>query len=230
MIVTGAQAASYVQFGCGFCAPQEWINFDASPAARFERMPLVGKLYTFNADRFPPNVRYGDICRGLPVADGSCRGLYASHVLEHLTLEDLRWALRESFRMLEPGGVLRVVVPDLELYARRYVSALDQGEVEACSNFMRRTGLGQGNRRMSPMRVLRDFIGGSHHRWMWDYPGLKGELEKVGFVDVRRAQFNDSEDEMFKLVEDQSRFVDACAVEARRPPSAVPAQASSKAA
>ncbi|MQP68452.1 hypothetical protein GE253_24335 [Niveispirillum sp. SYP-B3756] len=60
----------FVQYGCGWTAPPGWHNFDASPTLRFERLPLVGRLYSKNGRRFPDNVRYGDIVRGLPLAPG----------------------------------------------------------------------------------------------------------------------------------------------------------------
>ncbi|MCP5113600.1 MAG: hypothetical protein GY953_22435, partial [bacterium] len=50
----------YVHYGCHFTAPDGWLNFDASPTLRFERFPILGRLYTKNESRFPPNVRYGD--------------------------------------------------------------------------------------------------------------------------------------------------------------------------
>src|SRR5687767_6441655 len=108
----------YVQFGCGLSAPDGWLNFDSSPTLRAQRLPLIGSAIARASDtRFPEAVRYGDIVTGLPVADGSCKGVYASHVLEHLALEDMRTALRNTWKILEPGGVFRLVVPDLELMA-----------------------------------------------------------------------------------------------------------------
>ena len=71
---------------------------------------------------FPANVEYGDIVKGLPVPTGSCRGIYSSHVLEHLALNDLRKALRETHRLLAEGGTFRLVVPDLEHEARTYLA------------------------------------------------------------------------------------------------------------
>jgi len=55
----------YVQYGCGWSAPINWRNFDASPTLRFERIPIVGRFYTKNASRFPRNVEFGDIVCGL---------------------------------------------------------------------------------------------------------------------------------------------------------------------
>src|ERR1700676_1642106 len=87
--------SGYVQYGCGWVAPEEWTNFDASLTLKWERIPILGR-YTKNARHFPANVRFGDIVRGLPLGEESCRGVYASHVLEHFTLEDFHDALENS--------------------------------------------------------------------------------------------------------------------------------------
>lgn len=206
----------YVQYGCAFSAPPGWVNFDSSPTMRFERLPVLGRVYTKNNRRFPPEVRYGDVVAGLPVESGSCRGVYASHVLEHLCLEDCRAALRETLRILAPGGIFRLVVPDLQVYAERYLDAAGAGDAAASIRFMERTGLGVQFRSRTPMGMARRLLGNSAHQWMWDEASLRAELEGTGFTAVRRAQLGDSEDPMFELAESPARFVDACAMEARR--------------
>lgn len=207
----------YVQYGCGFCAPDGWVNFDASPTLRFERLPIVGRLYTKNRQRFPSNVQYGDVTRGLPVPSASCRGVYASHVLEHLALEDFERALAETFRILAPGGIFRCVVPDLRIAANRYVEAAAAGRADAAIEFMRVTGLGVERRPRGLGGALVEWLGNSRHLWMWDFDSLRAALARHGFVAIRRAQFGDADDPAFRLVEEASRFVDACAVEARKP-------------
>ena len=57
----------YVHYGCHHCAPVEWLNFDASPTLRLERLPVIGRLVRKNAGRFPSNILYGDIVSGLYV-------------------------------------------------------------------------------------------------------------------------------------------------------------------
>src|SRR5687767_11842143 len=96
----------YVQYGCGMCCPESWVNFDASPTLRMQRIPVLGKLAP--GPRFPKAVRYGDIVKGLPVADASCDGMYCQHVLEHLSLADCRAALRNTLRALKPGHIFRL--------------------------------------------------------------------------------------------------------------------------
>src|SRR5262249_14688069 len=103
----------YVQYGCGFSAGKDWLNFDNSPTLRIERLPAIGTILwktTGNARRFPILVEYGDILKGLPVAANTAKGVYASHVLEHLALNDFKTAIQNTFRMLAPGGVFRLIV------------------------------------------------------------------------------------------------------------------------
>ncbi len=76
---------THVQYGCGHSAPDGWLNYDASFTLRVERFPLGGRFVRKNAQRFPANVSFGDIVKGLPVSDASVDGVYASHVLEHLS-------------------------------------------------------------------------------------------------------------------------------------------------
>jgi SAM-dependent methyltransferase len=213
--VTGA---TYVQYGCGWCAPEQWLNFDASPTLRFERLPLIGKIYTRNARRYPENVRYGDVARGLPLAGSSCLGVYCSHVLEHLSLEAFDRAIAETFRILAPGGIFRLVVPDLEEAAREYLEAVRLGVGTGNSSFMRMTNLGVERRSMNPLSWLSALLGNSRHLWMWDYPSLMAKLAEHGFEQVRRAKFNDCEDPAFRAVENDSRFERACAIQAKKPP------------
>ena len=203
----------YVQYGCGMSGPTGWRNFDSSPTLRFERIPLIGRLYTKNERRFPPTVEVGDIVKGLPLAPESCRVVYCSHVLEHLALEEFRIALRQTAKILEPGGVFRLVVPDLEYYARQYLGA---STPEAAQNFLLETRLGRESRKRSLRGFLGSWLGGGEHLWMWDYRSIRKELADAGFVEIRRAKFGDSPDPMFREVEEVGRWENCLGVECRK--------------
>lgn len=210
----GMKDGRFVQFGSGWSAPPEWRNFDASPTLRFERLPLIGHLYTKNEHRFPSNVEYGDIVKGLPVPRGSCNAVYCSHVLEHLSLADFRTALRNALEMLRPGGIFRLVVPDLEYLTRRYI---EDPSSEASLMFMRNSYLGHETRARGLMGALTAWLGNSKHLWMWDYKSMKPELEKAGFAEVRRASIGDSSEPMFERVEDRIRWENCLGMECKRP-------------
>jgi len=213
----------YLQYGCGQSCPEGWINFDASPTLRLQRLPGIGRLFQRGATVFPAAVRFGDIVQGLPMADGAVRGIYASHVLEHLSYADFWTALDRTFRLLEPGGIFRLVVPDLKIRAQKYLERLEMGQAEANSWFMRSTRLGSESSSRGPVALARSVIGRSTHLWMWDENSLAAALDKTGFVAIRRCRFGDCKDEKFRLVEDAGRFYDAedgveeCAMEAMKP-------------
>jgi Methyltransferase domain len=206
-------ASSYVHYGCLFCAPETWLNFDASPTLRFEQIPVIGRWYTKNDRRFPRNVRYGDIIKGLPVRPGTARALYCSHVLEHLSLKDCRAALRNSFAYLQPGGTFRLVVPDLEALARSYLA---DGDWTAAHRFMRSTTLGFEEREKGLYGLVHSWLGNNRHLWMWDEKALMRELADAGFKEIRRARFGDAQDPRFKDVEDPGRFEGCLALECKR--------------
>ena len=219
-------APVYVQYGCGFSVGKDWLNFDSSPTLRIERLPIVGPALgrmAGNSQRFPDLVKYGDICIGLPVSPNSARGVYASHVLEHLSYRDLGIALQNTFKMLEPGGTFRLIVPDLQERARLYIKEVSNGSPEASANLMRNCHLGLEERPKSILGRLRLLVGGSTHLWMWDEPSMVQQLKLAGFTEIKRCEFGDSTDPMFAQVEDRGRFVDEnlhlreLAIEARKP-------------
>jgi SAM-dependent methyltransferase len=196
----------YVQYGSGFCAPADWVNFDASPTLWFERLPLIGRLVTKNVNRFPPGCRYGDIVKSLPIAAGTADAVYASHVLEHLTREDFRIALRNTFSLLKPGGVFRLIVPDLQWRATEYVARVEAGEQDANSNFLSSCFLGLEEKPRGLLRAAIALFGNSRHLWMWDEPSMRLALTEAGFAQIRRAAFGDNPDPMFARVEAKDRF------------------------
>ncbi|MCS6807665.1 MAG: methyltransferase domain-containing protein [Candidatus Kapabacteria bacterium] len=95
-----------LNIGCGKHFHEAWVNIDLISTS--------------------PHVRAHDVRKGLPYPDNTFDAVYSSHVLEHLTPEAAYAALREQFRVLRPGGIVRVVVPDLENKAREYIRLLEQ--------------------------------------------------------------------------------------------------------
>jgi len=93
-----------VNIGCGVVFHPDWVNLDSAPVA--------------------PSVRACDARGGLPFADASVDVVYHAHMLEHLEADDARKFLAECHRVLRPGGVVRVVVPDLEGIAQVYLREL----------------------------------------------------------------------------------------------------------
>lgn len=94
----------YLNLGCGSRYHPEWLNIDLHAVAR--------------------GVISHDLSRGVPLRDDSCDVVYHSHLLEHLRRSDALFLLRECYRVLKPGGILRVAVPDLEQICLLYLEKL----------------------------------------------------------------------------------------------------------
>jgi hypothetical protein len=218
----------YIQFGAGFSVGAGWENYDNSPSLILTRLPIVGAVFhRLGAARFPRETRFGDIIKGPLTAANSCDGIYASHVLEHLSLNDMQIALKHTLSMLKPGGIFRLVVPDLAERARIYVRKKDAGDKDASHFFMRSTYLGTVNRPRKLQGFARAIFGNSNHLWMWDEPTMSEMLRQAGFVSIRRCQHGDSVDSSFLAVEDAGRFrdaeinIDELAIECRKPTLAI---------
>jgi len=204
---------NYIQYGCGLSAPKGWVNFDASPTVFIERLPFIGGVIAKKGVGFPENVLYGDICKGRPIADSSCKGMYCSHVLEHLSLTDFRIALRNTYKLLEVGGVFRLVLPDLEYSINKYVNNKSN---EAALTFLKETGLGREVRNKGLEGFVRGWLGNSEHLWMWDYKSIEHELLLLGFKEIKRVEFGDSSDVRFQEVEVLERWQNCLGVECKK--------------
>lgn len=206
----------YVQFGCGLCAPAGWRNFDASPTLLIERRlrPLKPFLVRRGFANYPDNVEHGCVIKGLPVPPDSVKAVYCSHVLEHLSLEECRTALRNVLTCLQPGGCFRLVLPDLEYMIRNYRE--DTGDQPAL-NFIEATGMGETSRPRTRFSFVRGLLGHSRHLWLWDYKSLSKEVAAAGFSNIRRAQYADAADPAFALVEDWSRWDTHLGIECHKP-------------
>jgi len=95
----------YANIGCGDTYDHRWINFDLNA--------VPGKVQYYNFDR------------KLPIEDESLEAIYSSHFLEHLTKGQAKSFVNDCYRALSPGGIIRLVTPDLERAAQEYLTQLD---------------------------------------------------------------------------------------------------------
>lgn len=101
-----------INLGCGpvFVGSTDWLNFDFAPAAN--------------------GVAKANLLDRLQLNDRTASMVYSSHFLEHVPKSMVPVILREWLRVLQPGGVVRIVVPDLENLAREYLHMRAAGEHE----------------------------------------------------------------------------------------------------
>ena len=171
-----------VNFGCGVNATPGCLNIDGSLTVLLARLPVPTRLFGPRQD-FVRAVRSNGInwctARRLKLKAESIDGFYASHTLEHLSRRDAASLLTRVLLWLRPGGVLRLVLPDLRQAAGLYL----KGDLKA-DEFVERTGLAIDSR---PWWSV--IFGHSYHRWMYDSEGIVEVLTKIGYLSVEMCSF-----------------------------------------
>lgn len=193
------------------CAPG-WNNVDfgwlirlgrhRTLCALLRRAGLLSEARYGRILKLDPNAILWDLRKGIPFADATFDAVYHCHVLEHIDREDAPAFLRECLRVLRPGGVLRVVVPDLEALARNYLAIVDrqadEGSAEAHAAAVgamidqmvvrvprERKERGALVRAAEHLLVGDTAKSGALHRWMYDRHSLSRLMRDAGFGAIR---------------------------------------------
>jgi predicted SAM-dependent methyltransferase len=98
----------YLNLGCGSHFNPQWVNIDFSKTG--------DKVIAHN------------LLNGIPFDDGMFEVVYHSHVLEHFPKKDAATFVGECYRVLKPGGIIRIVIPDLEQIVSNYSRLLALGK------------------------------------------------------------------------------------------------------
>lgn len=97
-----------LNLGCGGRYHPDWVNAD---------------FHVTGAGVISHN-----LVKGIPFANDTFDVVYHSHLLEHFPRAQAHFFMSECYRVLRSGGILRVVVPNLEQICRVYLQALDKAE------------------------------------------------------------------------------------------------------
>jgi predicted SAM-dependent methyltransferase len=152
------RASPKLHLGCASTILPGWINVD-----------LFGRL--------PADVAL-DLRRPLPIADSSVDAIFTEHMLEHLTYGDAVVLVRECARVLRPGGLMRIVVPDFEKQARSYAGAPGPLATDGAGH-------------VPPLVALANIAYGHAHRSIWDSATLILLLEQAGLA-AQKQGFGES--------------------------------------
>jgi len=199
-----------LNLGCGTrtsSAPNV-VNIDWSIYLRIRRSRFVRPLARCLLDAprretieaLGDNILVHDLRKGIPFRDRKVDAVYHSHLLEHLDREAADPFMREVYRVLCPGGLQRIVVPDLEGAVRSYLAHLEAGSPEEHDRYVgaiieqsiRRAAHGTSTKKPLRRTIETLLLGdarrrGETHQWMYDVKNLTALVERSGFVDVRRS-------------------------------------------
>ena len=152
-----------VNLGCGWVPSPGWINLDCYPPPKQESSHC--------------EVLVLDMRQKLPFADASVDAIYSEHFMEHLPFDIVcNHLLPECFRILSPGGSIRMGVPDGELFVQRYQS----GSAIAISS--------KTTDSKTLMMDINDIGHSGGHFYLYDYEVLEKIFNEVGFRALQKCK------------------------------------------
>lgn len=180
-----------LSLGCGPDHRVGWLNAD---------LGLAGEIHL-------------DAGRRFPFPDDFVALILCEHMLEHLTEAQAAVCLRECYRVLQPGGILRLSTPDLAHVAQGYLRPAEETLAVRAQAAQISAWKYQG-RLPSPAEALNDGFYLWEHRHLYDEPDLTTALRAAGFADVGRYPAGTGSSELTTGLE--SRIGDSLVVEARK--------------
>lgn len=206
--------AMQINLGCGFVTPPGWVNVDGSLGARVAKAKTVSflakRLGLIEGD-WDPSITIQNLNHPLRFASSSASAIYFSHTLEHLSEQKGRLILGECRRVLQPGGVLRVVVPNLATIVSKYLSgALVATDFLSALHVLYPEHPGAAKR-----LALKIFS--FPHKCMYDLRSLSKSLRDSGFTSVQERKPFESAITNIWDVERRETTSEALIIEATRP-------------
>jgi predicted SAM-dependent methyltransferase len=159
--------------------------------------PVKGKNGWTTLDLSKQSNLYWDLSEALPFPEDSVDWIYSSHVLEHFHYSELIRLLKDCLRILKPGGVFSVCVPDASIYVQGYINH----ETFNREEYLAYKPAVISDARMDILNYIAYMDG--NHQYMFDKENLVRILSHSGFTSVRLRDFDpglDLEDRRYESI------------------------------
>jgi predicted SAM-dependent methyltransferase len=171
-----------LQLGCGNNPLPEWLNTD---------MYMTDKVVCL------------DVSKPFPIPSQSFDYIYSEHLIEHLDFHVGQEMLAECFRILRPGGKIRLATPDLESILGLFCEPKSDVQEKYIHWSVDTWMPGVGN--YTDTMVINNFFYNWAHRFIYDDKTLCQSLKSTGFTEIKKYSIGESEDENFRNIENHQR-------------------------
>jgi predicted SAM-dependent methyltransferase len=199
-----------LNLGCANQIIEGWVNVDYALGARLVKNPIFSKInkkLKFFHLEWDNRILVHDLCKRFPFENNSVDIVYTSHTLEHFTKEDGFMFLKECYRVLKKDGIIRVVVPDLEVFVDKYIA----GKIPA-DEFVKELNVLSSPSDLRGLKKAITTMISFPHKCMYDHKALLNNMREVGFDAKRRLPFDSNIDDI-RTIELESRTHEAVIVE-----------------
>ena len=173
-----------------------------------QRNKLENWLNTDINTIFNDGIFYLNATKKFPFGNDTFGFVYSEHVIEHLNYEEGFSMISESYRVLKPGGVIRIATPNLNflinlilnpvvnlnmLYIEKFYSTKTKKSIYPNFN--------------NPVPVLNNFVRDWGHKFIYDSITLKELLLKVGFTKIVNGSVGESEHSILCNLESHGNLI-----------------------
>lgn len=213
-----------VNIGSSFQVVDGWLSLDHSKHVLIARVPgaatvlhslglMPSWLWPYHQNGAWRRVRFWDARLRIPLKDGAVQYAYSAHTLEHFYPDHAARVAAGILRVLKPGGVFRVVLPDLEAVATSHHALTREAPASFRDGQVTREGWAD---------AVSEFCFGARtpmesrfrHRWMYDRHSIKRLLLKVGFATARDCAFRSGQVPDLESLDTENRRAESLYVEA----------------
>lgn len=189
-----------LHLGCGQNVLHGWLNTDFKP--------------------WRTDIAHLDATQAFPLPSDSFDYVFSEHMIEHISYHDGLVMLKESLRVLKPGGKIRISTPDLKFLVDLYSepkTQLQRDYIAWATETFTKTA-----EKLDTI-VINNFVRDWGHQFIYDPKTLTRSLEMAGFVGIERFDLNRSNDTALLELENTSRLppgflqLESFTLEARKP-------------
>ena len=161
---TRANSVRKLHLGAGPVKLPGWLNTDIDP--------LPGQVYL-------------DVTEKFPLEDKSFQFIFSEHLIEHLAYADGLTMLKETYRVLSPGGKMRLHTPNLDTY----VDLFNPKQPDSAKRFVEQK-IKAYNLPLTPepaTYILNLQMHDWGHQFLYTSKLMRARLEEAGFVDIQQV-------------------------------------------
>lgn len=171
-----------LQLGAGNHAPPGWLNTDISPRG--------SQIYL-------------DATQPYPFPDSSFQYIFSEHMIQALPWEGGMAMLKECYRVLAPGGKLRIVTPNLAKFVRLLTENPDAETQRFIAAKLRITGWPETA--VTAAYIVNRQAHDWGHQFLYDPATLRKSLGLAGFKQITEYRVEKKTDPVFREAEMRTR-------------------------
>lgn len=155
-----------------------------------------------------PDIKTGvylNVVKKFPFGDNTFDYIFSEHLIEHLDIKKGIFSLKECFRVLKPGGKIRISTPNLAYLIELYNAEKTEIQLQEIKRIV--DMVYPDLKIYRDIFVINNFFKSWGHKFIYDHKLLKELLEKTGFVDAAACEVKESDDESLRDLEAHGRFI-----------------------